>query len=52
MTIFDPELVIGILEINLRNYFLTADAILQLAHDWERVAVCNRDFVNAALVNL
>jgi hypothetical protein len=48
---FDTDQVIAVFEVNFREYFTIADAILQLAHDWERVAVRNRDFVNSAVVD-
>jgi hypothetical protein len=41
----------AIFEVIFHKYFATADAIIQVAHDWEQVAVCNRDFVNSVVVD-
>jgi hypothetical protein len=38
-------------EVDFREYFASPDAILQLGHDRERVAVRDCEFVNSALVD-
>jgi hypothetical protein len=52
VTFFDTDQVIAVIEVDFREYFALADAILQLIHDWEQVAVGNRDFVNSAVVDI
>jgi hypothetical protein len=48
---FDTDQVIAVFEVNFREYGIIVDAILHLAHDWERVAVRKRDFVNSVVVD-
>jgi hypothetical protein len=46
----DTDQVIPTFEVNFCEYFIAADTILELAHYWEQVTICNRDFVNFVVV--
>jgi hypothetical protein len=43
--------VAAVFEVNFHDYFAIAVTILQLTHDWEQVALPNRDFDNSGVVN-
>jgi hypothetical protein len=48
---FDMDQVIPVFDVNFREYFIIADTILQLTHDWEQVAVRNGNFGNSTVVD-
>jgi hypothetical protein len=49
---FNMDRVIVVVVINVHEYFVTADAILELTHDWDQVAVHTRDFINSLVVDI